>query len=98
MNTLLTIFFTEHSLHLSKLSDNKSLSELFSTFFIEKIGKIRMNLSNDVQIIPDIQFPTVKSRMTCFEPASGDGVRELFWIHLYILAKLAILIRSLLNC
>ena len=27
--------------------------------------------------MPDIQFPTVKSRMTCFEPATADEVRKI---------------------
>ena len=55
----------------------KSLYESFSTFFMDKIEKIRMNFTNDVQNMPDIKSSTVKSRMTCFELATADEVRKL---------------------
>ena len=50
-------------------SDIKSLSESFSKFFMDKIEKIRMNFTNDVHNMSHIKYPTVKSRMTCFELA-----------------------------
>ena len=38
---------------------------------------IRLNFTNDVHNMPDIKFPTVKSRMTSFEPATADDVRKI---------------------
>ena len=38
---------------------------------------IRFNFTNDVHNMPDIKFPTVKSRMTSFEPATADDVRKI---------------------
>ena len=43
---------------------------------MDKIEKIRMNFTSDVHNMPGIQSPTVKSRMTCFEPATVDEVRK----------------------
>ena len=50
------------------------------------------DVHNDVQNMSDFKSPTVKSRMTSFQPATADQVRKI--IHL---AKRAILIRSLLS-
>ena len=36
-----------------------------------------MDFTNDVRNMPDIQSPTVKSRITCFEPATADEIREI---------------------
>ena len=36
-----------------------------------------MNFTNDIHNMPDIQSPTIKSGMTCFEPATADEVRKL---------------------
>ena len=36
-----------------------------------------MNFTNDIHNMLDIQSPTIKSRMTCFEPATADKVRKL---------------------
>ena len=70
---LLTIFFTEHSLHLSQLFCYiKSLSQLLSKFFIDKILKVRMDFSNGVHGIPESQSLTVESHMTCLEPTTCD--------------------------
>ena len=55
----------------------KSLSVSFSKSFMDKIDKIRIDFTNDVHNMPDIQSPTVKSRMTCFEPATADKVRKI---------------------
>ena len=44
---------------------------------MDKIEKIRMNFTNDVHNMPDIKSPTVKSRMTSFEPATADEVRKI---------------------
>ena len=44
---------------------------------MDKIDKIRMNFTNDVQNMPDIKSPTVESRMTCFELATADEMRNL---------------------
>ena len=35
-----------------------------------------MNFTNDIHNMPDIKSPTVKSRMTSFEPATADEVRK----------------------
>ena len=36
-----------------------------------------MNFTNNVHNIPDIQSPTGKSRLTCFESANADEVRKI---------------------
>ena len=36
-----------------------------------------MNVISDVHNMLDIESPTVKSRMTCFEPAIADKVRKI---------------------
>ena len=64
--TINNIFHRTGSPSIPAFSDQKLLSELFSNFFIDKMKKIRMNLTNDVHNMPDIQTPTVKSHMTCF--------------------------------
>ena len=44
---------------------------------MDKIGKIRINFTNDIHDMPDIKSPTVKSRMISFEPATADKVRKI---------------------
>ena len=44
---------------------------------MDKTEKIRMNFINDIHNIPYLQSPTVKSRMTCFEPATADEARKM---------------------
>ena len=36
-----------------------------------------MNFTSDVHNMPDIKSPTVKSRMTSFEPATADKERKI---------------------
>ena len=93
--TINNIFHRTQSPSIATFSDIKSLSESFSKFFIEKIEKIRMNFTNDVHNMPDIKYPTVKSRMTCFELATADEVRKLI---INSPRKTCDLIRSLLSC
>ena len=75
--TINNIFHKIKSLSISAFFAIKSLSESFSKFFIDKIEKICMNFTNDVHNMLDNQSPTVKSRMTCFEPATADQVRTI---------------------
>ena len=44
---------------------------------MDKIEKIRMNLTNDIHDMLDIKSPTVKSCMTSFELATADEVRKI---------------------
>ena len=62
---------------LPAFSDIKSFSKSFSKYFMDKIEKIHMNFTNDIHNMPDIKSPTVKSRMTSFEPATADELRKI---------------------
>ena len=75
--TINNILHRTHSPSIPAFSHIKSLFELFSKLFMDRIEKIRMNFTNNVHNMPDIKSPTVKSRMTCFELATADEVREL---------------------
>ena len=75
--TINNILHRTQSPSIPAFSDIKSFSESFSKFFMDKIEKIRMNFSNDIHNMPDIKSPTVKSRMTSFEPATADEVRKI---------------------
>ena len=65
-----------HRTRYPSIPDLSDISESFSKFFMDKIEKIRRNFTNDVHNMPDIKSPTVKSRMTCFELATADKVRQ----------------------
>ena len=73
--TVNNILHRTQSPSVPAFSDIKSLSVSFSKLFMGKIEKIIMNVTNDVLNMPDIQSTTVKSSMTCFEPATADEVR-----------------------
>ena len=75
--TINNILHRTQSLSIPAFSDIKSLSKSFSKFFMDKTEKLRMNFINDIHNIPYFQSPTVKSRMTCFEPATVDEARKM---------------------
>ena len=74
--TINNILYRTQSPSIPVFSDIKSLSESFSKFFMDKIEKIRMHFTNDIHNMQNIKSPTVKSRMTSFEPATADEVRK----------------------
>ena len=58
-------------------SDITTLCHSFSTFFVNKIGKIRMKFCDPKHNVPHIPPPEINFPMTSFEPATADEVKKL---------------------
>ena len=58
-------------------TDLPSLCASFSTFFVDKIEKIRSKFRTDNRKPEFIPPPEIKCHLTCFEPATSEEVRKL---------------------
>ena len=58
-------------------TDLPSLCASFSTFFVDKIEKIRLKFRTDNRKPEFIPPPEIKCHLTCFEPATSEEVRKL---------------------
>ena len=55
----------------------KSLCDLFSRYFVDKIETIHSKFPDKVQNIPQVQKPQIRSKMNVFERASADEIKKL---------------------
>ena len=58
-------------------TDLPSLCASFSTFFVDKIEKIRLKFRTDNRKPEFIPPPEIKCYLTCFQPATSEEVRKL---------------------
>ena len=60
-------------------SDITSLCHSFSTFFVNKIEKIRIKFWDPKHNVRQIPPPEINFPMTSFEPATADEVKKLIF-------------------
>ena len=62
---------------LPESNNVKSLCDHFAKYFCDKIRTIRANFSNQVNDVPSVQKPKIRTQLFNLEPASEDEVRKI---------------------
>ena len=62
---------------LPESNNVKSLCDHFTKYFCDKIRTIRANFSNQVNDVPSVQKPEIRTKLFNLEPASEDEVRKI---------------------
>ena len=62
---------------LPESNNVKSLCDHFAKYFCDKIRTIRANFSNQVNDVPSVQKPKIRTKLFNLEPASEDEVRKI---------------------
>ena len=62
---------------LPEFTSVKSLSYHLSRYFVDKIETIRSKFPDEVQNIPQVRKPEIRSKMNVFERASEDEIQKL---------------------
>ena len=62
---------------LPESNNVKSLCDHFAKYFSDKIRTIRANFSNQLNDVPSVQKPKIRTQLLNLEPASEDEVRKI---------------------
>ena len=62
---------------LPESNNVKSLCDHFAKYLCDKIRTIRANFSNQVNDVPSVQKPKIRTKLFNLEPASEDEVRKI---------------------